>query len=345
MTTSSPASTSSFDVLAGSDSDPLLAAAARATAAAVAQDDYGVLVIVVRPEADDVKVVSGGGTGVLRAAVSVAVAAGNDRVWRDAPHADTAECPVSVLPEVITASADAAGVHVAHTGCVRRDGELDAVAIWFESWRGVADVAERRRVLADLEHAALIAADQRQVAAERAAAAAPVVPEEPVSTERTWDASDPRLDATTGVLASDSFVEGFDDFEGDEATMIMLDLDDFHAVADEHGDDVSDAVLRETADRLVTELSPSDVIARIGHDRFVVLLGDVPRSEVMVVAKRLMAAIAAPLPDGSGPAAVTATAALAYQDGLVDLEELYDAAESAVRSGKRSGGGKLVLAA
>ena len=38
-------------------------------------------------------------------------------------------------------------------------------------------------------------------------------------------------------------------------------------------------------------------------------------------------------------------AALAYQDGLVDLEELYDAAESAVTSGKRSGGGKLVLAA
>ena len=101
----------------------------------------------------------------------------------------------------------------------------------------------------------------------------------------------------------------------------------------------------DSVDIDVAATDTRDVIARIGHDRFVVLLGDVPRSEVMVVAKRLMAAIAAPLPDGSGPAAVTATAALAYQDGLVDLEELYDAAESAVRSGKRSGGGKLVLAA
>lgn len=345
MITSSPASTSSFDVLAGSDSDPLLAAAARATAAAVDRDDYGVLVVVVRPDADDVKVVSGGGTGVLRAAVSVAVAAGNDRVWRDAPHADTVECPVSVLPEVITASADAAGVHVAHTGCVRRDGELDAVAIWFESWRGVADIAERRRVLGELEHAALIAADQRRVAAERAAASAPAVDAEPVSTERTWDAADARLDAVTGVLASAAFVDGFDEFEGSEATMIMLDLDDFHAVADEHGDEASDAVLRQIADRLVDELGPTDVIARVGHDRFVVLLGDVARSDVMVVAKRLLAAVAAPLPGDDGPESVTATAALAYQDGLVDLDELYDAAESAVTSGKRSGGGRLVLAA
>ncbi|TDT16670.1 diguanylate cyclase (GGDEF)-like protein [Ilumatobacter fluminis] len=344
MTTSSPASTSSFDVLAGSDSDPLLAAA-RATADAVDRDDYGVLVIVVRPNDDDVKVVSGGGTGVLRAAVSVAVAAGNDRVWRDAPHGDTAECPVSVLPEVITASADAAGVHVAHTGCVRRDGHLDAVAIFFESWRGVADIAERRRVLAELEHASLIAADQRQVAAERAAAAAPIVDVEPESDERTWDASDPRLDAVTGVLAADVFMEGFDDFEGDDATMIMLDLDHFQSVADEHGQDVSDAILRETADRLVRELSPTDVISRIGHDRFVVLLGDVARSDVMIVAKRLLAAVSTPLPSDGGPESVTATAALAYQDGLVDLEELYESAESAVVSGKRSGGGKLVLAA
>ena len=345
MTTSSPASSSSFDLLADSDADPLLAAAARATSEAVAEEHGGVLVIVVRPDDDGVKVVSAGGSGVLRAAVSVAVAAGNDRVWRDAPHADTVECPVSVLPEVITASADAAGVHIAHTGCVRRDGELDAVAIWFESWRGVADIAERRRVLAELEHAALIAADQRRVAAERAAAAAPVIDAEPQSTDRTWDATDPRLDPVTGVLSADAFFDGYDDFDGDDATMIMLDLDDFHAVADEYGEAASDALLHEIADRLVRELSPSDVIARVGHDRFVVLLGDVTRSDVMVVAKRLMAAVAAPLPDGEGPASLTATAALAYQDGLVDLEELYDAAESAVSSGKRSGGGKLVMAA
>ena len=344
MTTPRSATAASFDADVGSDSDPLLAAAVRATAA-VERDDYGVLVVVVRPDDDhaDAKVVSGGGTGVLRAAVSVAVAAGNDRAWRDAPHADTAECPVSVLPEVITASADAAGVHLAHTGCVRRDGHLEAAAIWFESWRGVADVAERRRVLADLERAAAIAADQRRAAAEAAPSADPLGEEEPEPVVRTWDASDSLLDATTGVLTAEVFVDGFEEFEGEEAAIIMIDLDDVEAVSDAHGTEASDAIVRAIADRLVGELAPDDVVSRVGSNRFAVLLGGVGRSDVIAVAKRLLAAVSAPLPDGAG--STTATAALAYQDGLVDLEELYDAAESAVLSGKRSGGDRLVLAA
>lgn len=339
-------STSSFDLLAGSDDDPLFAAAASATAHVVERDDAGVLVIIVRPETDDFHVLSGGGTGVLRAAVSVAVAAGNDRVWRDAPHADTAEYPVTALPEVITASADAAGVHVAHTGCVRRGDTTDAVAIWFETWRGVADAGERRQVLHDLEHAALIAAERREAAAATAAADAAAAPA-PTATDtaRRWDTDDPEIDPVTGVIARDTFIDGFDEFEGADATMLMVDLDAFRSVAETYGDATSDAVLRLVADRLVDELGPTDRVGRVGHDRFAILLGDVDRSEVMLVAKRILAAVAAPLPGELGPESVTATTALAYQDGLVDLEELFDAAASAVASGKRSGTGKLVLAA
>ena len=343
MTSSSPASTSSFDVLTGSDTDPLLAAAARATTSAIERDDVGVLVIVVRPDSDDVKVVSGGGTGVLRAAVSVAVAAGNDRLWRDAPHGETAEYPVAALPEVVTASAAAAGVHLAHTGCVRRGDETDAVAIWFESWGGVADPDERRRVLADLERAGLAAAELRAAAAARTAVDNPI--EDDVAARRTWNLDDPTVDTLTGVLTADAFVDHFDAFAADDATMIMIDLDGFRAVTDAHGDDTADAILREIADRVVDELGPTDVVGRVGHDRFAILLGDVARTEVMVVAKRVLAAVGAPLPDDLGPATVTATAALAYQDGLVDLEELYDAAASAMASGKRAGPGGLVLAA
>ena len=64
-----------------------------------------------------------------------------------------------------------------------------------------------------------------------------------------------------------------------------------------------------------------------------------------MIAKRLAAAVAAPLPDDLGPDSVTATTALAHQSGLVDLEEMFDSAAAAVASGKRSGTGKLVLAA
>jgi hypothetical protein len=41
---------------------------------------------------------------------------------------------------------------------------------------------------------------------------------------------------------------------------------------------------------------------------------------------------------------VTATVALSHQFGLVDMEELFESADSAVASGKRSGHGRLVIA-
>src|SRR5690606_31708215 len=110
----------------------------------------GVVVIVVHPDSPDHRIIAGGGTGVLRAAVSVAAAAGNDRAWRDAPHGDTIEQPVRALPEVIAAAAQADGVRAVHTGAVRVDDTIETVAIWFETWSGVASPEQRRAALAGL---------------------------------------------------------------------------------------------------------------------------------------------------------------------------------------------------
>ena len=82
MPSNSPTPASSFDVLTGFERDPVLTAAARATTRAVDDETLGVVVVVVRPDTEAMQVISGGGTGVLRAAVSVAAAAGNDRLWR-----------------------------------------------------------------------------------------------------------------------------------------------------------------------------------------------------------------------------------------------------------------------
>jgi diguanylate cyclase (GGDEF)-like protein len=340
-TTPAPVSSfeSSFDVLTGPSDDPLLTSAAAATTRAVDDASQGVLVVVLRPGADDVQVISGGGTGVLRAAVSVAVAAGNDRLWREAPHGDTVECSVRALPEVIAAAAEAGGVRSVHTGCIRRGEELDAVAVWFETWNGVAGREERRRTLDDLEHAALIAAEHRAMhVAEEATAAVVVGP-------RTWDAEDPRLDASTGTLTAEAFADAVDEFDGDEATMLVIDLDGFSEVAATWGTETSDAVLRTVVDRLLGSLRRGDLVARIEHDRFAVLLGEADRSSVMQIGKCILNEIAEPLPSDLGPTCVTATVALAHQSGLVDLEDMFDSALAAVASGKRSGTGRLVLAA
>jgi diguanylate cyclase (GGDEF)-like protein len=215
---------------------------------------------------------------------------------------------------------------------------LDAVAVWFETWNGVADDDERRRTLDDLEHAALIAVEHRAMHV----VAAP----EPVEVgPRTWDADDPRLDASTGTLTAEAFADALDEFEGDEATMLVIDLDEFSEIAASWDDETADAVLCTVVDRLLGSLRRDDVVARVAHDRFAVLLGEADRSSVMQIGKRILNEIAEPLPSDLGPSAITATVALAHQSGLVDLEDMFDSALAAVASGKRSGVGRLVLAA
>lgn len=329
---------SSFDVLANPGDDQLVAAAAAASTRAAYDVTQGIVVIVARPGTDTVQVVSGGGTGVLRAAVSVAVAAGNDRVWRAAPDGDTVEQPTSTLPEVIRAAAEAAGVRAVHTGIARRGDVVDVIAMWFETAAGVADADERRLTLTELARAAAIDA-------ERAAQAPAAVDEVAVETQRLWDASDPRLDALTGVLNATEFMALLEDYEREEANLLLIDLDRFASVAETWGDEVSDLVLRTTADRILTDLRRDDVVGRLGHDRFAVLFGDLERSMVLQIGKRIIAQIAEPLGLDEGPANVTATVALAHQMGLVDLEEMLDSAGAALRSGKLSGEGRLILAA
>ena len=341
MSTQTP--TSSFDVLTGRVHDELLAAAAAITARAVSDPSQGVLVIVVRPGADDHQVIAGGGTGVLRAAVSVAAAAGNDRAWRDAPAGDTSEQPVRSLPEVIAAAAEADGVRAVHTGCVRIDGATESAAIWFETWNGVASSEQRRAALAELAAAA------ERERARRAAIAAATPPTEDAVDDRTavreFDPNDPSLDPLTGLLRGEPFGELIAGFDRDEAMLVLLDLDHFATITSDWGEQIGDRILREMADRLVSTCRRDDVIARVGHDRFAVLFGAIERAEVIEIAKRLLSAIAEPLPTELGPDHVTATVALAHQVGLVDVEEMLESASGALASGKRSGAGRVVLAA
>lgn len=334
--------TSSFDVLSGPVHDHLLASAAAAASRVVGDPSQGVLVIVVHPSASDHQVVAGGGTGVLRAAVSVAAAAGNDRAWRHAPDRDTHEQPVRALPEVISAAAEADGVRAVHAGCVRVGDTIESVAIWFETWEGVASHADRLAVLAEL---AAAGERERERRAAIAATTPAVVVEE--AGPRQFDPDDPELDPLTGLVRAERFEQMLADYERDEAMLVLLDLDGFAAVGAEWGASAGDRVLREIADRLVANCRRDDVIARLAHDRFAVLFGDVDRSEVVQIAKRLLAVVAEPLPRdaGDGPDRVTATVALSHQVGLVDLDEMLESASDALESGKRAGAGRLVLAA
>lgn len=101
---------------------------------------------------------------------------------------------------------------------------------------------------------------------------------------------------------------------GQDFAVMVLDLDRFKAINDRHGHAAGDIVLQTVARRLQRALRPSDLLARIGGEEFLVVLPDTPAAAAKAVAERLCRAIAtAPvaLPGVAGGIAVTISAGLA----------------------------------
>jgi len=74
---------------------------------------------------------------------------------------------------------------------------------------------------------------------------------------------------------------------GRPLSVILLDIDRFKAVNDTHGHPVGDAVLVETAERLLTALRTSDVPGRWGGEEFLIICPETPLDTALQLAERL----------------------------------------------------------
>ena len=114
---------------------------------------------------------------------------------------------------------------------------------------------------------------------------------------------------------------------------LLIDLDDFKAVNDEHGHQAGDEQLRGVAAALRAELRDHDVIGRYGGDEFVVLLPDADAAGGRVVADRIAAA--APMPCSIG---------VAQWGEPLSADELLHRADRALLLAKRTGKQRVVFA-
>ncbi len=120
--------------------------------------------------------------------------------------------------------------------------------------------------------------------------------------------------------------------------LMILDLDHFKQVNDNHGHDVGDDVLRSVSRCLLDLTRYHDVVARLGGEEFAIVAPNMNLEGLEKLAERIREAIAAlSIPIARGRLKVTTSVGLAIWDGKETAEELYRRADRQLYEAKRQG--------
>ena len=123
--------------------------------------------------------------------------------------------------------------------------------------------------------------------------------------------------------------------------LIMLDIDHFKQVNDQHGHQVGDAVLEAIAAILQEKSRAEDVVARFGGEEFVILLDNCNNSNAMLKAEALRKEIEQWKPKGLSITASFGVALLSA--GIIDLANLIKQADDALYQAKDQGRNQVVF--
>lgn len=131
---------------------------------------------------------------------------------------------------------------------------------------------------------------------------------------------------------------------GENLGLILFDLDHFKAVNDNHGHAVGDEVLIGATRLLSSTLRPTDVMARIGGEEFVVLLRHTSADETRHIAETMRARLATiPIQQ---PLALKVTGsfgvAMRYAEDGHDWDHVFSQADARLYAAKRQGRNTVV---
>ncbi len=111
----------------------------------------------------------------------------------------------------------------------------------------------------------------------------------------------------------------------------MMDIDRFKNINDSMGHHIGDRLLREFVERVKSGMRPSDTLARMGGDEFVLLLAETDEAGVAIVAERILKALMVPVNTGTQELHITSSIGFSIcpRDGK-DLNELLRCADVAM---------------
>lgn len=135
--------------------------------------------------------------------------------------------------------------------------------------------------------------------------------------------------------------------EDQAAALLVIDLDRFKALNDEHGHLVGDLALKAVADSIKHELRDYDAVGRYGGEEFVALLPNAGANHGMRAAQRVRERIEACsvlIDDGPSVRLTASTGVATYPTHGAELDDLIRAADTALYAAKAAGRNAVRLA-
>ncbi len=144
-------------------------------------------------------------------------------------------------------------------------------------------------------------------------------------------------DVLTGLpnraLLNDRVKVAIDQFRRNNTSfaLVMMDIDRFKRINDTMGHHTGDRLLKEFVERIQSCLRPTDTLARMGGDEFVLLLAESDEGGALIVAERIRNALTTPIDLGLQEVHITSSVGISIcpRDGL-DMNELLRRADVAM---------------
>jgi GGDEF domain-containing protein len=288
------------------------------TAAVALPGSSDLLLIALRPDDFERRVVGTSGNSAIRAAVSVAIAAGNLRPWSDARSEALVDVDVAGLPEIVRSSVQPNGIRSIRVGIVGDGPSSDRPAcmtMWLSVSSPMSVEAERRHLDVLGRLSAAVEADYERAAIEAAARLEADNSTASASVETPKVSLDELPDRA-------AFQAALEQLDSDETGLIVIAL---------HHDGADVVDVDALAQHLVQRRRRGDLVARIDAETFAVLLPDTDRRTAFEQSRELRSI---------GGTSV----GLAHEDGLVDPDELFESAMRALVEARRSGGDRMLVA-
>lgn len=136
------------------------------------------------------------------------------------------------------------------------------------------------------------------------------------------------------------FEKDWNDSGTEDIAVMMIDVDHFKQINDNHGHSIGDEVLRKMGDLLRGVVSSDGLVCRYGGEEFVVLLTGVKFEKCMAIAERIRSGLQETKVEG---VSFTASVGVSSREfGAMDPQHMLDQADESLYDAKKNGRNQIV---